>query len=87
MRQVLKLILSLIKVINRYNYPTNQTSVYIFIRLQPTNETSIYRYMHHITSNQSTVFKYLYPTTDLGNSGNMISLIIKCQYAPVSHQM
>jgi hypothetical protein len=41
MKQALKLTLSLIKVINRYNYQTNQTSLDIIIRPHPTNQTSL----------------------------------------------
>ena len=41
MKQALKLTLSLIKVINRYNYQTNQTSLDIIIRLHPSNQTSL----------------------------------------------
>jgi citrate lyase gamma subunit len=64
MKQALKLTLSLIKVINRYNYQTNQTSLDIIIRLHPTNQTSLDIIIRLHPTNQTSldIIIRLYPT-------------------------
>jgi hypothetical protein len=67
MKQALKLTLSLIKVINRYNYQTNQTSLDIIIRPHPTNQTSLDIIIRLHPTNQTSldIIIRLHPTNQM----------------------